>query len=336
MEFLAPNSRRIADFQIPGGRQTARLYDTTGPDASRKLANYLNGVVTSSSTRFFTVIPRDQSLVRDRDSALWCDDTSTRLFSAYQQSNFKSCWAQAYGSLVRHGVAAMYVEERERVKPGFNGFRYYCFSVGRFVLARNADGKVDTFMHEFDLTAKAAEAKFGRGKLSDKIVNVLEKHPYERFLFVQTFMPRSGSKNYFPIESYTCEKETRTTVREEGYPELPVFVMDWERDAGDPYPKGPGHVALPDVRSANRVKQLGLEALALQVRPPLQVPHDGVLGGQVRLTPAAQNAMLSDREIKPIELGGDLKSEMVRYEALQQAIRGVFFRDLIALPIKTT
>ena len=334
VEFLSPNARRILDFQVSGARTTKRLYDTTGPDASRKLANYLNGVVTSSSTRFQSIIPRDPALIEDRDAAIWCDDASTRLFSAYQQSNFKSCWAQAYGSLVRHGIAALYVEEKEREAPGFNGFRYHTFSVGRFVLARDADGKVSTFMHEFDLTAKAAEAKFGYERLPDKIKNTLEQHPYERFVFVQALTPREGTKGRWAVESCYIEKETRTTVKEDGYHEMPVFVMDWEREEGDAYGKGPGHLAMPDVRSANRLKQLGLEALALQVRPPLQVPHDGVLGGQVRLTPAAQNAMLSDREIKPINLGADLKSEMMKGDELRQAIRAVFYRDLIALPDK--
>lgn len=334
VEFLAPNARRLLEGAIPGQRQTQRLYDTTGPDASRKLANYLNGVVTSSSTRFQSIVTRDPELMKDREATIWLDDSSTRLFSAYQQSNFKGCMAQGYGSLVRHGTTALYVEERARQRAGFNGFRYHTFPVGRFVVTREADGTLHAFMHEFDLTAHAAMDAFGMDRLSDQIRSVLEKHPYERFTFVQAMQHADDRSGPWPIVSCYWEKGTRTIVKEDGYHEWPVFVPDWERDEGELYGRGPGHIAMPDVRSLNRLKQLGLEALALQVRPPLQVPHDGVLGGQVRLTPAAQNMMLTDREITPMNLGGDLKSEMLKGDELRQAIRAVFHRDLIALPDK--
>jgi len=111
-----------------------------------------------------------------------------------------------------------------------------------------------------------------------------------------------------------------------------VNVDDLEE--GDVFGRGPGHIALPDIRSLNKVKELGWQAPALQVRPPLMVPHDGVRGGKTRLTPASENVMLDDREIKPIQLGQDLKSEMVKADELRQAIRGVFHRDLVSLPDK--
>lgn len=333
VEFIGPNARRVQEFVIAGQRQTMRLYDTTAPDSARKLANYLNGVVTSASTRFQTLITEDPELMRDRDVAIWLDDTSTRMFSAYQQSNFSSCLAQGYGGLVKHGTAAIYVEERERLHAGFNGFRYYTFPIGTWVCSRDADGNINVFMHEFELTAKAALAKFGQ-MVSESIKRAHERTPFERFRFAHAIYPREGSKSPLAISGCYVELDKQATVKEEGYHEMPVFVADWERDEGELYGKGPGHVALPDIRSVNAAKKLGLEALNLQVRPPLQVPNDGVLGGQVRLTPAAQNMMLSQREILPIQLGHDLKSEMVKSEELREAIRAVFYRDLVALPDK--
>ena len=115
---------------------------------------------------------------------------------------------------------------------------------------------------------------------------------------------------------------------------MPVFVPRWEVEEGEVYGRGPGHIALPDIRSLNRCKQLGLEALSLMVRPPLQAAAESIIGGKVRLTPAAINYVNGPVEIRPIELGGDLKSEMVKGEELRQQIKSVFYRDLVALPDK--
>lgn len=340
VEFIRPNSRRVQDLQFPGARQTTRLYDTTAPDANRKLANFINGSLTSSSTRWFNLITRDESLMREREVAMWLDETATRIYAAFQQSNFNAVVPQVYASLSAMGLAAMYLEAREQDVPGFNGFRFTVIPVGQFVVDDNHEGFVDTFARMFELTAKAAVGKFGLEKLPERIQKAY-KDPrccYDRFQFIHFVMPRANgdgrSSKKLPVASYYLEYQSKTIVKESGYHEMPVFVPRWETEEGEVYGRGPGHIALPDIRSLNASKKIGLEALTLQVRPPLQVPHDGINGGIARLTPAAQNSMMDDREIKPILLGQDLKSEMVKGDELRQQIRSVFHRDLVALPDK--
>ena len=48
VEFIRSNAKRIRDFQVPGAKQTERLYDPTAPDANRKLARQ-HGMVASFS-----------------------------------------------------------------------------------------------------------------------------------------------------------------------------------------------------------------------------------------------------------------------------------------------
>lgn len=340
VEFIRPNARRVQDLHVPGVRQTMRLYDTTAPDANRKLANFLNGSLTSASTRWFNLVTRDESLMRNREVSIWLDDTATRIYSALNNSNFSAIVPQVYASLSAMGLAATYLEERELHKPGFNGFRFSVFPVGQFVIEESYEGFVDTFMHTFEMTAVAAVGKFGEQRVPENVLKAYKDEDcrYKRFTFLHGIEPRPQSGGLggkrMPVASWYIELQSKEVVHESGYEEMPVFVPRWETEEGEVYGRGPGHIALPDIRSLNKLKQLGLEALALQVRPPLQVPHDGVLGGTVRLTPAAQNSMLSDREIKPIELGHDLRSEAVKGEELRLAIRGVFHRDLVALPDK--
>jgi hypothetical protein len=193
-------------------------------------------------------------------------------------------------------------------------------------------GEVDVLYRDFQLSAVAAVAMFGP-MVPDYIKQAKENAPYGKHWFRQCFTPRGGmpslKSNKLPYASVTIDHKERVIVREKGYHELPFFVPRWSVEEGEVYGRGPGHIALPDIRTLNKVKQLGLEALALQVRPPLQVPQDGILGGTARLTPAAQNVMMNGAEIKPLELGHDLKSEMVKGEELRNNIQSCFHRDIV-------
>jgi hypothetical protein len=341
IEFVMPNSRRQREFYTAEKpRPSERWFDSTAADANRKLSNFMHGALTSNSTRWFNLTTRDEALMRNREVSIWLDDTATRIYGALQQSNFSAVAPQVYASLCALGNAAVYLEERDLGMSGFNGFRFTVIPVGRYVAAESHEGIVDTFMRTFEMSAKAAAGKFGLDNLPDHIKQAYQDpaKAHDRFCFLHVLKPRAGkggmTAKQMPVASYYIDMQSKDIIKESGYPEMPVFVPRWETEEGEVYGRGPGHIALPDTRTLNKVKQLGLEALALQVRPPLQVPQDGVLGGTVRLTPAAQNVTMNGAEVKPLELGHDLKSEMVKGEELRQAIRGVFHRDLVALPDK--
>lgn len=337
-EFIRPNTRRVNENRSKGSKQTERLYDTTAPDACRKLASFLNGALTSASTRWFSLIPRDPELMKIRAVAMWLDDTATKMYGGLQQSNFKARVTQVYSSLGSLCTAALFVEERDLNFSGFNGFRFTVIPVGEFVADEDADGKVTTFCRVFSLSAMAAVGKFGMEKMSEKIQQAFKEKPHDRFEFLHCIYPRKVMPGYLstrlPYASVYLDCQTKAIVQEGGYHEMPVMVVRWEVEEGEVYGKGPGYVALPDIRSLNKLKELGLQAATLAVRPPLQVPHDGVVGGQIRLTPAAQNTVMGDGEIKPIALGGDVHQEVIRVEDLRNAIKSVFYRDLVALPDK--
>ena len=160
-EFIRPNSRRVLDFSLPGQRQTQRLYDSTAPDACRKLASFLMGAIMSASTRWFSLVTTDAQLMRNREVAIWLDDVSTLMYAAFQQSNFNAVFPKVYASLGAMGTAAVYVEERELEISGFNGFRFYAIPVGQFAIDVDMEGRVSVFGRAFRLSAQAAFARFG-------------------------------------------------------------------------------------------------------------------------------------------------------------------------------
>jgi len=338
-EFIRPNSKRIREERAPGSKLTTRLFDTTAPDANRKLAYFLNGSLVSSSTRFFSLIARNPDLLRTYAVRVWLDDTSQRMYMALQQSNFNAAMPQAFSSLSALGTTALFEEERPGPLAGFNGVFFRVIPMGKFQFDIDAEGNAQCFYVERELTILTAVSEYGEQNLPEDIQKKYKDGGYDdKITFVQCILPRKVQPGYFstrlPFASITIEKKSKQIVKESGYHERPFMVGRWETEEGEGRGRGPGHIALPDIRSLNKLKELGLQAAALAVRPPLQVPQDGVLGGQVRLTPAAQNVMTRDGEIKPIMLGGDVNQEVIRVEDLRKSILSVFHRDLVALPDK--
>lgn len=333
-EFIRPNKKRAGEVRTAGGKQTERLYDPTAVNANRKLANFLNGAVISGSTRWFNLTTGDDAdLMRDHEVAVWLDDTATRMYSQFQRSNLNAVAPQAFSSLSGLGSAGIFMDERQRSGPGFPGFQFKVIPLGQFACAIDGDGNVNQFYYDFEMTATAAVGMFGEKNLPNYLAEAYKTSPFAKFWFTQAIEPRPGKNGLFSTDmaygSYIIEHREKTILREKGFPEMPFFVPRWDTEEGETFGRGCGHIALPDIRSLNKVKELGLQALALQVRPPLQVPQDGVLGGTARLTPAAQNVMIGDREIKPIDLGHDLKSEMVKGEELRESIKSCFHRDIV-------
>jgi hypothetical protein len=112
-----------------------------------------------------------------------------------------------------------------------------------------------------------------------------------------------------------------------GFYEFPYAVPRWSKNADEEYGRGPGHDALPDIRTLNRVKKLSLQALAKALAPPLLVLEDAVVGS-VRMLPSSLNVVRELDAIKPLDSGVKFDVSSFDQAELRLQIREIFFSDL--------
>jgi len=107
-------------------------------------------------------------------------------------------------------------------------------------------------------------------------------------------------------------------VRDEGWHTVvdrvnrvnPWNVPRWWTTSGDPWGRGPLMMALPDIKTSNKVVEMILKAAAYSLAPPLMVLHDGVINpDNLRLAPhalirVARTGGPMGRSIEPLDLGG--------------------------------
>ncbi|MGH6691584.1 MAG: portal protein, partial [Gammaproteobacteria bacterium] len=120
-------------------------------------------------------------------------------------------------------------------------------------------------------------------------------------------------------------------MSEGGYYEPPFMTPRWSKRSGEVYGWGPGHTALPDIKTLNKAKELYLRGLALKIQPPIKVRDQGVVG-TVKLQPAGLTHVRDMEAVQALDLGVVRAGEFeIDTSKLQQDIRRIFFSDQLQL-----
>src|SRR2546425_3286569 len=360
-QYIIPRKAQITYRLAPGAKQTSLLYDTTAVKANEYLASAMSGALTPNTMQWIALQMRFEDLNREQEVREWLDQCRDILLSAINQSNFKAEAHEMYLDLGCFGTGCLLMEEI----PGpmlFNGFRFKAMPMGWYVIGEGPDGRVDMVGRKIEMSARAAALKFGDGdmrlgmtKLSSETAHKAEARPDDMVGILHMVMPREGA-NYFmhasgkerpwasvyvevgSSASYGGDPSTASgahLITEGGYYELPFMVPRWGKSAHEIYGRGPGHTALPDIKTLNKARELRLRAAAKWIDPPIAVIDDGVVG-KVRTQPSGITTVRSKDSIFPFELGhrGNFELSLEFEKDLQSAIRAVFYSDLLQLPSK--
>jgi hypothetical protein len=343
IELMLPGAPDITHFRTPGGSRTDRLFDTTVILASQTLAANLMGAVTNQAITWAQLAFREALLKDNQAVSTWLHQIDTIMMAAYSASNFYQAAHTFYLNLAIFGTAAMYVGSTSKL--GSVGqeeiyLRFRTLATGHYCIAENAAGRVDTVFRSFMLTPRQARQQFGEVAISKRL-RELCRDPKEmdrpkRFLHCvypseDYVVGKLGSRNMPYTERY-LEVDTQHICGRGGYEEFPYLVARWETVGDGPWGFGPGHMALPDVRTLNAVRELMLLQLQLWVQPPLLMEDEGVIGA-ISLESLAVNTVTRPDALKTLDLTG--RPDLVKLEeaTLQKSIRDLFFADaLTGLP----
>ncbi len=340
-DYIQPRKGNIAFKRSSAQQQTDRLFDSTAPHANELLAASMQGALTSAAFRWFGLAIRDLKLEDHPDAARLLEECSNDMFGAINESNFASESHEVYLDGPCFGTTAIFVEERapsRLVAPG--SLQHTALPPGSFCIDENKEGYVDTLHREVMMSARAAAMEFGKDTVGKQIQAALKTNSNERFPFLHAVYPREdyalnlgrrlpGPKK--PYGSIWVDVNGRQTLRVSGYDECPMMVPRWTKTTGEIYGRGPGFIALPDIKTLNKAVELKLKAWAKIVDPPLMVRSEAVVG-TVQLRSAGLTYVRDMDSIKPLtELGGDLRTADMEEDKIRAAIRRMFYSDQLQI-----
>jgi hypothetical protein len=337
VRLLIPGHDDILELHDPGQSRTEQIFDGHPLRAPQILAANMMGTVTNQAIQWRRLKFRDEVLNETQAVNQWLHACDTRIMAAYGSSNFYQAAHSYYLNLGTFGTAAMYVGSR----LGTDGthLHFKTLPTGAYVIAENADGLVDTLFRELWLTPRQAVQMFG-GECSPRMRELAETQDQmdtqQRFLHCvyprEDRNPARYDNQHMPYAGVYLEVEAQHICDETGFQEFPYLVSRWETLSRAPYGYGPGHLALPDVRMLNALRELHLQQLALWVQPPLKALQEGIIGN-ISLESRAVNVVRQMDALQPMDLTGRPDLVQIDQADLRRSIDDTFFVNALqALP----
>jgi hypothetical protein len=340
-EFLAPQLQSIVTRGVEGYKKTRKLYDTTGIDAADKLVTLIVGTATSEVVRWFSLAHQDTDINLFPEVQYWLEDTAQRMFQAISASNYKVAGPEAIRDIVIFGTGNVYVEEIDPVFnpiPGFRGLYFTGVPIGSYVIQEDGLNRVRFETREFVVPIRSVIERWPKGEYSRDTLKLAEEKPYQRvsvlhdvrpdkkrFLSSYYVIPRAAGMGMSPMNANIAQAEQ---CSQGFYPEFPHMIPRWDKATGEVWGFGRGHLALPEVATLNRARQLKLRQWALSVNPPILALDDGVVSTP-RIVAGAVNRVRVDGALKGFETGMNFQHESIPENESKLQIRQIFYTEQI-------
>lgn len=343
-EFMLNNQHKSFNHNanvgsvMSGQKKTRRLYDSTALQAVQDLSSAFQGTLTNPATIWSNLRFMDKELNDDEDSSMWLDRVNKIIHQKFGESNFNTEISKAYQSFVALANMAVFLEEDK------GKLRFKSCHLSEVSWSEDKDGIVDTVYRKFYMTAKQAFQKWG-SKVHDGILKCLEKNPEKEFQFLHAIFPRKekeiklnefglGPGKHRPVASIYIDMSHKSMLEETGYYEMPLMVSRWSLMANERYGRGLCHLALPAVRTLNKLEELDLQAYALQVRPPILANQRDVFG-QLDMRPGQISIVKNVQGVREFNSNARSDIKEMKAERLAAQIKSIFFLDKLLLPPRT-
>lgn len=337
-DYIIPRKAVITEHRSEGEELTERVWRSVPIRANELLAARMQGALTSESVRWFSLKTRDEEINGLFAVRQWLNKVEDILYLAMRQSNFNQEIGEVYLDLGAFGIGGMLMEENPKEVEGFNGFLDVALAPGTYAVAEAATGEVNVLYRFLKMTVAQCAEQFGLDALPREWRELMDKEPDAEKELIHAIEPRRVANPkrkdalHRPWSSVWVARQEKVILLESGYHEFPAIVPRWAKTTGEVYGRGPGHTALPDIRTLNRVWELGLQAASKAIDPAGLVSSDA---GIVELDqrPGMQNVVegKASEAWTPFESGAKFEVGDMMKKDLENEIRNTFYWDQLQL-----
>ena len=128
-DYILPRKAEVTTKRARGESRVVKLYDSTAIHANELLGASLQGTLTPSSALWFGIQVEDEELREDQEVKEWCGMAAEKMFSAINNSNFRSESHENYLDMGSVGIATLLCEENQGSQEQFNGLMFKSFFI---------------------------------------------------------------------------------------------------------------------------------------------------------------------------------------------------------------
>lgn len=334
-DYFIPEKNNVYNSQVPGEKKHNKLFSSAAIQANEFLASALHGMLTNPATVWFGFSTGDKEFDKIKEVQEWLQDTTHKIITVLNQSNFQTEIHEVYLDLGSFGTSILRVEEDSDTVVRFSARPIY-----EAFIDEDFKGQIDTVSYEYKKPLRHLAQEFGVENLSKELQDMIAKDSSMEVEVIHLVQP-NGDFNPFgnkarqkKFVSYHVVKETGDVISIKGFNENPYIVPRWIKIPGEIYGRSPGMKALSDAKMLNVMKKTIIEGAQLAIRPPLQVPDDGVLLPIV-MKPGGTNYYRSGTKdrIEAINTGARPDLGEALLAEVKQSIKEAFFIDQLAINV---
>jgi hypothetical protein len=346
-DIFLPNQADFTRAKREARARTDIIYDGTPRIAARGLATTIEGLLKPKTARWFNVTLNDPEIAEIDEVKLWLETVADRMWQAIYRpaARYIQNSAEATENLIVFGNGPLFIGENSRK----TGLQFRAFHMRQCGWMTNADGVVDRFKIDEDLTARQAIGRWGEEKLHPKVLEAANdpKKADEEFCFTQMILPRDDydakrlDERGMAFKSCVIDVKNEHKVTDEGFHEFPVGIRRWETAPGEVYARGPAMMALPDAKTLQAMGKTLLIAGQKAVDPPTWAYNDAVLspirtfpGGHISLDATAASQIGSGAPIGVLDMGKNMPLGLEMQNATREMVKAAFFENVFNLPIE--
>ena len=338
--------QEVADLVLPtrdfitrrtaGERRRSKIYNDTASEAAESLAAALDGMLTNTAIRWFSLVPDDLTVVEDEEVGSWLYDTETRMLAWFDStdSGFAIAAHETYLDLVTFGTAVTLV-----VKAG-GSLSYRAKQLANFYMRESESGEMSEMYRKFEMTCMDAYERWGdlvseeTAKKAKDPKKSDDKVSYLHYIYRRrhTDYGRMDGINK-PWASIYIETKKKRVISRGGFDSNPYLTPRWSKSAEETYGRSPAMKMLPSIKVVNAMSRTQIEAAELAVRPPLMMPANSVEGPILTAPGSIMYIRGGTRDFpQPLITGArpDIAEGMI--QGRESRIEKAFFLDSLKLP----
>lgn len=356
-QFAPRRTRFYEEDRNKGDKRHGKIINEHGMLAARTLRSGMFAGISSPARPWRRLTTPDPDLAEFGHVKDWLYIVNKRMRTLDLRSNLYQAIPTTYGDMGVFAGAAMGVFQDDD-----DYMRCFTYPLGSYWMARNHQGRPDTFFRKYQMTVRQVVMQFGDMRASEAtkwknfslhVKQCFEQGNYEEMVSVghmisvnMEFDPRRLDAKYsLPYSSSYYELGTQSHnrgaepyndlfLKETGYKYFPILAPVWEMATEDVYGTNcPGMDALGSTKELQTTEKRLSRAIEKQLNPALKAPPSlrnqkaSLLAGDITYVDETQTGKLEP--IHEVQMAIDKVQQ--RIEKIEYRISRCFYEDLFLM-----
>lgn len=331
-EFALP-MRNTYTTQHKGAPKMDRVFDSTAIHSTMRFSGRLQQNLTPPFQNWTNLeagplVPED---AKPQVTAK-LQTIQKQLFAAIHVSNFDMTIAEYYMDLAS-GTAGMMVLEGDDENP----LNFIAVPNAQLAIDEGPNGGVDGVFRKHKMKIRNIDRTWSDAKLPDAVKTMEKDDPEAEInLCEATYFDKKTKQYRYEViwKADDKKKGDPTRLVERTYEDHPWIITRWIKAPGEVWGRGPLLIALPDIKTLNKVKELILKNASLAIAGVWAAADDGVINpATIKIVPGAVIPVAQAGNLQPLEFGGRFDVAQLVIEDLTMNIKQMLFDR--ALPPET-